>query len=180
MIAVGGDVLSRGLTIEGLTVSYFYRIVGAADTLLQMARWFGYRPGYEDLVRVWISPDVADQFRFVSDVSEELRAQIREMRELGKTPEDFGLMVRKHPGDTRHHGQEGSVRVAVDGDLAVGSQDRDDQDSGQQCRASRQPAGRSELPGRDRRGHRRQEVGLEERQGSTTRARSGVSKDRDR
>ena len=47
MIAVGGDVLSRGLTIEGLTVSYFYRIVGAADTLLQMARWFGYRPGYE-------------------------------------------------------------------------------------------------------------------------------------
>ena len=97
MIAVGGDVLSRGLTIEGLTVSYFYRIVGAADTLLQMARWFGYRPGYEDIVRVWISPDVADQFRFVSDVSEELRAQIREMRELGKTPEDFGLMVRKHP-----------------------------------------------------------------------------------
>ncbi|KQW47605.1 hypothetical protein ASC77_14270 [Nocardioides sp. Root1257] len=97
MIAVGGDVLSRGLTVEGLTVSYFYRVVGAADTLLQMARWFGYRPGYEDLVRVWISPDVADQFRFVSDVSEELRVQIGEMRELGKTPEDFGLMVRKHP-----------------------------------------------------------------------------------
>lgn len=97
MIAVGGDVLSRGLTIEGLTVSYFYRVVGAADTLLQMARWFGYRPGYEDLVRVWISPEVADQFRFVSDVSEELRSQIREMRDLGQTPKDFGLMVRKHP-----------------------------------------------------------------------------------
>lgn len=97
MIAVGGDVLSRGLTLEGLTVSYFYRIVGAADTLLQMARWFGYRPGYEDLVRVWISPDVSDQFRFVSEVTDELRGQIREMRELGKTPEDFGLMVRKHP-----------------------------------------------------------------------------------
>jgi hypothetical protein len=97
MIAVGGDVLSRGLTVEGLTVSYFYRVVGAADTLLQMARWFGYRPGYEDIVRVWISPDVADQFRFVSDISEELRAQIREMRDLGKTTEDFGLMVRKHP-----------------------------------------------------------------------------------
>lgn len=97
MIAVGGDVLSRGLTLEGLTVSYFFRIVGAADTLLQMARWFGYRPGYEDLVRVWISPEVADQFRFVSDVSEELRDQIRSMRELGRTPEDFGLMVRKHP-----------------------------------------------------------------------------------
>ncbi len=97
MIAVGGDVLSRGLTLEGLTVSYFYRIVGAADTLLQMARWFGYRPGYEDLVRVWISPEVADQFRFVSDVSEELSNQIKEMRDLGRTPEDFGLMVRRHP-----------------------------------------------------------------------------------
>ena len=97
MIAVGGDVLSRGLTLEGLTVSYFYRLVGAADTLLQMARWFGYRPGYEDLARVWISSDVADQFRFVSDVTDELREQIREMRDLGKTPKDFGLMVRKHP-----------------------------------------------------------------------------------
>lgn len=96
-IAVGGDVLSRGLTLEGLTVSYFYRQVGAADTLLQMARWFGYRPGYEDLVRIWIDPDVADQFRYVSDLTSELRNQIREMRDLGKTPEDFGLMVRKHP-----------------------------------------------------------------------------------
>lgn len=97
MIAVGGDVLSRGLTLEGLTVSYFYRLVGSADTLLQMARWFGYRPGYEDLVRVWIGSDVADQFRFVSDVTSELREQVREMRELNKTPKDFGLMIRKHP-----------------------------------------------------------------------------------
>lgn len=96
-IAVGGDVLSRGLTLEGLTVSYFYRMVGAADTLLQMARWFGYRDGYDDLVRVWISPDVADQFRFVNDVSRELREQIGIMRDLGRTPRDFGLMVRKHP-----------------------------------------------------------------------------------
>jgi hypothetical protein len=97
IIAVGGDVLSRGLTVSGLMVSYFYRIVGAADTLLQMARWFGYRPGYEDLVRIWISPDTADQFRYVADVIDELREQIREMRDLGKTPADFGLMVRKHP-----------------------------------------------------------------------------------
>lgn len=96
-IAVGGDVLSRGLTLEGLTVSYFYRMVGAADTLLQMARWFGYRPGYEDLVRVWISAEVADQFRFVNDVSQELRDQIGVMRDLGRTPRDFGLLVRKHP-----------------------------------------------------------------------------------
>ena len=97
MIAIGGDVLSRGLTLSGLTVSYFHRSVGAADTLLQMARWFGYRPGYEDLVRIWISPDTADKFRYVADIIDELRDQIRQMRDLGKTPEDFGLMVRKHP-----------------------------------------------------------------------------------
>ena len=97
VIAIGGDVLSRGLTLSGLTVSYFHRIVGAADTLLQMARWFGYRPGYEDLVRIWISPDTADNFRYVAEIIDELRDQIREMRDLGMTPKDFGLMVRKHP-----------------------------------------------------------------------------------
>ena len=137
MIAVGGDVLSRGLTVEGLTVSYFYRIVGAADTLLQMARWFGYRPGYEDIVRVWISPDVADQFRFVSDVSEELRAQIREMRDLGKTPEDFGLMVRKHPETLAITAKKGVAESRINGDFAFGAPDRDDEDSGEQYRASR-------------------------------------------
>jgi len=120
MIAVGGDVLSRGLTLDGLTVSYFYRLVGAADTLLQMARWFGYRPGYADLTRVWITPDVADQFRFVSDVIEELRDQILEMRDLGKTPEDFGLMVRKHPETLaitakRGAGQTYSVVISLAG-----------------------------------------------------------------
>lgn len=97
MIAVGGDVLSRGLTLEGLTVSYFHRQVGAADTLLQMARWFGYRPGYEDLCRVWIPDEVADHFRYVADVVAELREQLRVMKKKEMTPQDFGLRVRMHP-----------------------------------------------------------------------------------
>lgn len=97
MIAVGGDVLSRGLTLDGLTVSYFHRSVGASDTLLQMARWFGYRPGYEDLCRVWLPDDVADQFRYVAGIVDELRGQLRAMKKQGLTPEDFGLMVRMHP-----------------------------------------------------------------------------------
>lgn len=97
MIAVGGDVLSRGLTLDGLTTSYFYRRAGAFDTLMQMARWFGYRDGYEDLTRLWITTDVADQFRFVDEAVRELRDDLAEMRAQRLTPADFGLAVKKHP-----------------------------------------------------------------------------------
>ena len=97
MIAVGGDVLSRGLTLEGLTVSYFHRSVGASDTLLQMARWFGYRPEYGDLCRVWISDEVADRFRYVAGIVDDLRSQLRQMKNQGLTPRHFGLRVRMHP-----------------------------------------------------------------------------------
>ena len=64
MIAVGGDVPSRGLTLDGLSIAHFYRQAGAFDTLLQMARWFGYRDGYEDLTRIWIDLLVVNHFRW--------------------------------------------------------------------------------------------------------------------
>lgn len=98
MIAVGGDVLSRGLTLDGLVTSYFYRNVRASDTLLQMARWFGYRDGYQDLCRVWIEHAVADDYRFVAGSIEDLRSDLRLMHSQKLTPEHFGLAVRKHPG----------------------------------------------------------------------------------
>jgi hypothetical protein len=98
MIAVGGDVLSRGLTLEGLCVSYFYRRVTASDTLMQMGRWFGYRDGYQDLCRIWINAQSADDYRFATDSIEELRTDLRLMLRQKLTPEDFGLAVRKHPG----------------------------------------------------------------------------------
>ncbi len=97
MIAVGGDVLSRGLTLEGLVVSYFHRAVTASDTLMQMARWFGYRDGYADLCRLWINPDAADNYRRASDSIDELRLDLSMMRQQQLTPADFGLAVRKHP-----------------------------------------------------------------------------------
>lgn len=56
-ILVGGTQLSRGFTVEGLTISYFRRKAGQADTLMQAGRWFGFRPGYEDLVRLYIRRD---------------------------------------------------------------------------------------------------------------------------
>ena len=98
LIAVGGDVLSRGLTLDGLSTSYFWRRTGASDTLLQMARWFGYRDGYLDLCRLWIDPSVAADYRFVADSVAELRRDLRAMFDQKLTPKDFGLAVRKHPG----------------------------------------------------------------------------------
>lgn len=98
LIAVGGDVLSRGLTLDGLTVSYFYRSVGAFDTLMQMARWFGYRDGYEDLCRLWIDDEVAADYRFVDEAVKELREDLAAMKREKRTPEDFGLAIQKHPG----------------------------------------------------------------------------------
>lgn len=99
LIAVGGDVLSRGLTLDGLSTSYFFwRRTQASDTLLQMARWFGYRDGYHDLCRLWIDPSVAADYRFVADSVAELRRDLRAMFDQKLTPSDFGLAVRKHPG----------------------------------------------------------------------------------
>lgn len=96
-IAIGGLSLSRGLTIEGLTVSYMYRNTRMYDTLLQMGRWFGYRPNFEDLCRVYLSPDSISWYRHISEKTEELRAQITRMRRAGMTPEQFGLYVESHP-----------------------------------------------------------------------------------
>ncbi len=96
-IAVGGDLLSRGLTLDGLVASYFHRSVGAADTMMQMARWFGYRDGFQDLCRLWISDKTAADYRFVADAIEELREDLAQMRRNNMTPRDFGLAVQQHP-----------------------------------------------------------------------------------
>jgi hypothetical protein len=96
-IAIGGLSLSRGLTIEGLTVSYMYRNTMMYDTLMQMGRWFGYRPGYEDLCRIHLSRDSIDWYGHIAEATDELRAQIRQMRRDGLSPRDFGLYVESHP-----------------------------------------------------------------------------------
>lgn len=97
VIAVGGLTLSRGLTLEGLCVSYFYRNSKAYDTLLQMGRWFGYRPGYEDICRIWMDPDVQEWFTHVANVVGELRLDIRRMHANRQPPSRFGMRVRSHP-----------------------------------------------------------------------------------
>jgi hypothetical protein len=96
-IAIGGLSLSRGLTIEGLTVSYMYRNTAMYDTLMQMGRWFGYRQGYEDLCRVHLSPNSIDWYAHIANAADELRQQIKRMRRDGLSPKQFGLYVMAHP-----------------------------------------------------------------------------------
>jgi len=97
VIAVGGDKLSRGLTLEGLSVSYYLRASRMYDTLMQMGRWFGYRPGYPDLCRLFTSQDLAQWYRDINQASEELRREFDYMAALNATPADYGLRVRTHP-----------------------------------------------------------------------------------
>lgn len=97
VIAIGGLTLSRGLTLEGLCVSYFYRNSKAYDTLLQMGRWFGYRPGYDDLCRIWMIPEAQRWFAHIAEVVSELRSDIRHMHANRLPPSRFGIRVRSHP-----------------------------------------------------------------------------------
>lgn len=94
-ICVGGFTLSRGITLEGLVVSYFYRNSKVYDTLMQMGRWFGYRPGYEDICKIWMSDDSINWYAEISKATDELREDIKIMKENGNTPKDFGLRVRR-------------------------------------------------------------------------------------
>ena len=94
IIAVGGNSLSRGVTLEGLCISYFYRRSRSYDTLMQMGRWFGYRDGYDDLCRVWMTQESIDWYRQISEATEELKWEFKLMYEKNKTPKDFGLRVR--------------------------------------------------------------------------------------
>lgn len=96
VIAVGGDKLARGLTLEGLCVSYFVRTTKMYDTLMQMGRWFGYRPGYLDLCRLYTSPDLVKWFGHIADASEELREEFDYMADANLTPEQYGLKVMSH------------------------------------------------------------------------------------
>lgn len=97
VIAIGGDKLARGLTLEGLCSSYFVRTTKMYDTLMQMGRWFGYRPGYIDLCRLYTTEELVEWFGHIADASEELREEFDAMAESGATPRDYGLRVQSHP-----------------------------------------------------------------------------------
>ncbi|HEY3295387.1 MAG TPA: Z1 domain-containing protein [bacterium] len=97
IIAIGGDKLSRGLTLEGLSVSYFLRASRMYDTLMQMGRWFGYRHGYIDICRLFTTEELANWFQHIAEAEEELREEFDHMAAVGATPLEYGLRVRSHP-----------------------------------------------------------------------------------
>jgi hypothetical protein len=96
-IVIGGASLARGFTIEGLSVSYFLRNTVFYDTLMQMGRWFGYRPGYEDLCRIFMPADRIVDFAHIIESTEGLIEDFKLMAEQKKTPNDFGLSVVENP-----------------------------------------------------------------------------------
>lgn len=99
VIVVGGNKLSRGMTLEGLSVSYYLRASRMYDTLMQMGRWFGYRAGYVDLCRLFTSREINEWFCHITHASEELREEFDYMSDVaGSTPEQYALKVRTHPG----------------------------------------------------------------------------------
>lgn len=94
VIAIGGLSLSRGLTLEGLIVSYLYRNSKMYDTLMQMGRWFGYRKNYDDLCKIWMTEESISWYEHISEATDELRADIKRYENTGYTPREFGLRVR--------------------------------------------------------------------------------------
>jgi hypothetical protein len=98
VIAIGGLTLSRGLTLEGLSTSYFYRNSKAYDTLLQMGRWFGYRTGYADLCRLWMTTEAQDWYSHLAGVVDELKRDLKAMHAGNRKPKDFGMRIKSYPG----------------------------------------------------------------------------------
>ena len=96
IVAVGGNRLSRGLTLEGLTVSYFLRTASMCDTLLQMARWYGFRRGYEDLIRIWTTDGIARWFSELALVEQSLRDSIIALARAGRRPDQMAIRLRAH------------------------------------------------------------------------------------
>lgn len=94
VIVIGGFALSRGLTLEGLMISYYYRNSVMYDSLLQMGRWFGYRNGYDDLCKIFMTSKAISDFKFIALATQELKDDLEINSKRGLTPKQFGIKVR--------------------------------------------------------------------------------------
>ncbi|KGP91257.1 endonuclease [Pontibacillus chungwhensis BH030062] len=118
-IVVGGTTLSRGLTIEGLVSTYFLRGSLQADTLMQMGRWFGYRPKYELYPRIWMTEDTKEKFEFLATLEYELRDTLQQFSIGSADPSTFGPRVKNTPRPTwlrvtSNDKQQSALKVQLD------------------------------------------------------------------
>lgn len=118
-IVIGGNTLSRGLTLEGLTTSYFMRNTLMSDTLMQMGRWFGYRPGYEIYPRIWMNELARSRFKFVAQLDQELRETIEDYADRNASPSDYGVVVKNSANNalimvTSNNKQQGASYADMD------------------------------------------------------------------
>ncbi|MHB1107392.1 MAG: Z1 domain-containing protein [Lutibacter sp.] len=97
VIAVGGNRLARGITLEGLSVSYYLRATRLYDSLMQMGRWFGYRPGYVDLCRLYTTEQLINWYQHITLATEEMKTDFDKMAAQNMRPIDYQLKVRTHP-----------------------------------------------------------------------------------
>jgi hypothetical protein len=95
-VIVGGNVLSRGVTLEGLVVSFFGRATDMYDALSQAGRWFGYRQGYEDLQRIWTTSTMHGFYRDIATVDRDIRMQVRQLSASSLSPVELPVSVRTH------------------------------------------------------------------------------------
>ena len=96
-LVVGGSTLSRGLTLEGLTTSYFLRSTILGDTLMQMGRWFGFRRHYELLPRIWLSKSAIDKFEHLTILDFDLREELHNMETMNISPKLYGPRLDSFP-----------------------------------------------------------------------------------
>ncbi|WP_259316474.1 Z1 domain-containing protein [Kitasatospora xanthocidica] len=96
-ILVGGTKLSRGFTVEGLTVTYYRRMTRQADTLMQMGRWFGFRPGYRDLVRLYIGREEPMTRTTTADLYEAFEAICRDEEVFREQLAQYAVLVDGKP-----------------------------------------------------------------------------------
>lgn len=136
-IVIGGASLARGFTVEGLSISYFLRNTIFYDTLMQMGRWFGYRPGYEDICKIFMPADRITDFANIIEATETLILDFKLMAEQKKTPNDFGLAIQQNPDSAlqvtarnkQNNVTEFPYSMRLDGTLKETSYLRKDSDS---------------------------------------------------
>lgn len=96
-IVIGGDKLSRGLTLEGLVISYYYRKSKMYDSLLQMGRWFGYRSGWIDVCRVYTTIKILNNFIYSGRALERFKLDVNDMYAQKKNPREVGQKIMYSP-----------------------------------------------------------------------------------